>query len=282
MAVIAMTSLAGAPGVTTSTVAWALHSQRPTLIVEADVTGGSAILAGVWEGTRRHQPSILALASADPQDYRDTIYQQAQLLPECDDRWVLPAVGSGVQAASMLHVWGPLSATLAEISRTTGVDVLVDAGRLGMSGSAWPLIDAADAVLLFTDSTTPALNAAHIALPTLRAELDASGSHERLAVVPVLAPPGPTSLAARLSGRAEAGRAMRQTVRGQVAASVHPTKAIAGIRYDPRAASVYSDGMPTGRFTGSYVHDIERLIEATDAHIRRYRALLGVQEGTRP
>lgn len=278
MAVIALTSLTGAPGVTTTAVAWAMHAQRPTLIIEADVTGGSAILAGVWQGTLRHEPSILALASMDPEQFTATLWRHAVPLPERGDRWVLPGIGHGVQAAAMQGVWQPLSAVLSQISTQTGVDILIDAGRLGTAGSAWPLIENADAVLLLTDSTIPALNAVHIALPDLRAELDATGSHERLAVVPILAAAMTSQLGATARGEHPADGAVRPYSRGNVAATAHPTKAIAAIRHDPRAAAVFSDGMPSGRFVRGYLDDIRRLTEATEDHIARYRTLLGIKE----
>lgn len=278
MAVIALTSLTGAPGVTATAVAWAMHSERSTLIVEADVTGGSPILAGIWQGTVSHTPSVLALASVDPIDYGQTIWKHAVQLPQRSDRWVLPAIGHGVQATSMRGVWSPLSVVLSQLSLQTGMDVLIDAGRLGVAGSAWPLIQDADVVLLLTDSTLPALNAVHLALPSLRAELDETGSHERLAVVAVLGQPLTSRLWARLRGEPVAGAGVRPYQRGNVAASVHPTKAIAALRHDPRAASVYSDGVASGGFVGRYVDDIARLIEASDAHIARYRSLLGLKE----
>lgn len=45
MAVITVTSANGAPGVTTTALALALAWPRPCLLVEADVAGGSSILA---------------------------------------------------------------------------------------------------------------------------------------------------------------------------------------------------------------------------------------------
>ena len=49
MAVIVLVSAAGSPGVTTTGVGFALTADRPTLLVEADPTGGSAVLAGLWQ-----------------------------------------------------------------------------------------------------------------------------------------------------------------------------------------------------------------------------------------
>ena len=54
MAVIALTSASGSPGVTTTAVALAFLWPRPVVLVEADPTGGSAILAGYFRGTREY------------------------------------------------------------------------------------------------------------------------------------------------------------------------------------------------------------------------------------
>ena len=50
MAVICLTSASGSPGVTTTAVGLAFCWPRPVLLVEADPTGGSGILAGIPEG----------------------------------------------------------------------------------------------------------------------------------------------------------------------------------------------------------------------------------------
>ena len=46
MAVVALTSASGSPGVTTTAVGLALTWPRPVLLIEADPTGGSGVLAG--------------------------------------------------------------------------------------------------------------------------------------------------------------------------------------------------------------------------------------------
>ena len=61
MSVYALTSISGSPGVTTTAVAWAYLSPTPTLIVEADPTGGSPILAGVMRGEQPPDVSIIDL-----------------------------------------------------------------------------------------------------------------------------------------------------------------------------------------------------------------------------
>jgi hypothetical protein len=53
MAVYTLVSASGSPGVTTTALALASVWPRPVIVVEADPTGGSAILAGYFRGQQR-------------------------------------------------------------------------------------------------------------------------------------------------------------------------------------------------------------------------------------
>ncbi len=67
MAVIVLASAAGSPGVTTSAFGLALTWPRPVLLIEADPTGGSAMLAGFFRGTTAQTTGLLDLAWAHRQ-----------------------------------------------------------------------------------------------------------------------------------------------------------------------------------------------------------------------
>ena len=54
MALITLASAGGAPGVTATGLALASCWPRRCLLVEADPSGSSALLAGFWRGTRDH------------------------------------------------------------------------------------------------------------------------------------------------------------------------------------------------------------------------------------
>ena len=62
MAVIALTSASGSPGVTTTAFGMALLWPRPVLLLEADPTGGSGLLAGYFRGTREYVGGLIELA----------------------------------------------------------------------------------------------------------------------------------------------------------------------------------------------------------------------------
>ncbi|MGK2852999.1 MAG: hypothetical protein ACSLE3_02645, partial [Microbacteriaceae bacterium] len=62
MALIALASASGSPGVTTTAMGLALAWPRPVLLVEADPTGGSGLLAGYFRGTREYTAGLIELA----------------------------------------------------------------------------------------------------------------------------------------------------------------------------------------------------------------------------
>ena len=54
MVMITFASASGAPGVTSTALALASSWPRRVLLVEADPSGSSALLAGFWRGSRDH------------------------------------------------------------------------------------------------------------------------------------------------------------------------------------------------------------------------------------
>lgn len=64
MAIITLCSASGSPGVTTTALGLALSWTRPVILVEADPTGGSALLAGYLRGTTTPPDSLIDLALA--------------------------------------------------------------------------------------------------------------------------------------------------------------------------------------------------------------------------
>jgi hypothetical protein len=64
MALIVLTSSRGAPGVTTIALALALLWPRPSVLLEADVSGSSSVAAGCLRGTLGPQRGLINLAVA--------------------------------------------------------------------------------------------------------------------------------------------------------------------------------------------------------------------------
>lgn len=157
MAVIALASASGSPGVTTTCLGLALCWPRPVLLVEADPTGGSGLLAGYFRGTREYRSGVVELALTGT-DLADALAEVAQPIDDTPVSFVA-GTRSHTQAPALRDLWEPLSVVLGDLE-STGQDVIVDAGRLGLTGSPTPLLDNADLVLIATRTSLPALSAA--------------------------------------------------------------------------------------------------------------------------
>jgi MinD-like ATPase involved in chromosome partitioning or flagellar assembly len=156
MAVIALASASGSPGVTTTAVGMALLWPRPVLLVEADPTGGSGLLAGYFRGTREYAGGLIELALTSS-TIHDALAEVSQLIEGTSVSFVA-GTRSPAQAPALRDLWRPLSEELADLE-STGQDVIVDAGRLGLVGSPEPLLAGADLTLIVSRSTLPALSA---------------------------------------------------------------------------------------------------------------------------
>lgn len=168
MAVVALTSASGSPGVTTTAVGLALTWPRPVLLIEADPTGGSGVLAGYFRGTHEYDVGLieLALSPSSPADaLRDVVRPLNDGLAS-----FVAGTRSPAQATALTRVWEPLGEALADLDMQ-GQDVIVDAGRLGLVGSPEPLLAGADLSLLVTRSNLPALAAARSWASAVRHEL---------------------------------------------------------------------------------------------------------------
>lgn len=182
MAVVVLTSASGSPGVTSTALGLALTWPRPVLLVEADPTGGSAILAGYFRGTVAPTSGLIGLALAHREGRLEAELPSAALPIPRHDAMLLPGVRSHAQARSLTPVWEPLLTALRGLERT-GQDVIVDAGRLGLAGSPEPLIHGADLTLLTARTDLPSLSAARSWAATLRDERTTLGTEGGLGLL---------------------------------------------------------------------------------------------------
>jgi hypothetical protein len=110
MAVIALGSAAGSPGVTTSALGLALTWSRPVLLIEADPTGGSAMLAGFFRGTTAHTAGLIDLAWAQREGLLiEALAELPMPIPDSSAS-VLPGVRSHNQSGSLAALgsrWRP-------------------------------------------------------------------------------------------------------------------------------------------------------------------------------
>jgi len=183
MALIVLTSANGSPGVTTSALGLAMAWPRPTVLIDADPTGARAIPAGYFRGSQL--PTDLTIVDLAVSHRQGTLAEDLpHMLVRIPDTHVQFLCGPlrHTQARSLESLWEPLSGVLKGLERT-GQDVIVDAGRLGLEGSPFPLLMAADVAMLATRSTLPALVAASSWAPTLRNAFTRTGAESSLAVL---------------------------------------------------------------------------------------------------
>jgi hypothetical protein len=189
VALIALFSAGGSPGVTTTALALSLSWHRPVLMVEADPSGASAVFAGYFRGTHAPAGGLINLALAHRDGaLAETLPRETLVLdpsaPATSPVWFLPGVRGHQQAPSLIPLWEPLSEQLRAMDRQ-GQDVIVDAGRLGLTGWPRPLIEAADLALLVTRTSLPSLAASRSWAETLRTEFAATAGASRLGVLTV-------------------------------------------------------------------------------------------------
>ncbi|MGF1660997.1 MAG: hypothetical protein ACFCVG_00750 [Kineosporiaceae bacterium] len=258
MAVVVLASGTGAPGVTTTCLGLALSWPRPVLLVDADPSGGSAILAGYLKGQVPHDRGLVDLALAYRHGDLDNAIREATIALPGSQVELLPGVRSHSQAATVQPLWEPLAQVLAGMGEL-GVDVLVDAGRVGMAGTPWPLITSADLVALATRTTLPAVAGARSAAGSLAQRLRDAGTEDALGVV-VIGPGRPYSTR-------EVGRVLGMDV-------------LAELAWDPASADVYHLGaMPRRRFAAAALpRSLVAAGEALRAWVEGGQRRLGIRE----
>lgn len=224
MALFVFVSASGSPGVTSTVVGLALGWPRPVLVVEADPTGGSGILAGLFKGQVDH-PGLVELVLAHRNGVLGEALPRMRMPVDGTSVSVLCGAKSHEQAAGLAGLWEPLLPVLRELAGS-GMDVLVDAGRLGLTGWPRPLVAGADVSVLVSRSSLPALVAAR-------------------------------SWAASLAAEAVPGHAVRLLLVGEgrpyAAGEVSRTLGLASagsIGWDPVRAAVFSEGAAKPRTWG--------------------------------
>jgi len=217
MAMFALISPGGAPGVTTTALAIALTWPRSVIVAECDPAGGD-ILAGLFAG---HMPAPRGLIGAAFEAARGPAAVTAELnkqLAPLDDsgrRRFLAGITDPRQATSLAPVWPVIAAALSG----QDADVIADCGRLD-AGVGQPLSVLSDATAVVM-VMRPTLRQVAAARPRVEMLAQFLGGSDRLAVLLV----GDHGLK---SGE----------IRGSLG-----IKMIGTVPDDPRTAEVLSDGV---------------------------------------
>ncbi|WBB78101.1 ParA family protein [Micromonospora sp. WMMD882] len=162
MAIIALASAKGSPGVTTTALACTLSWHRRLVLAECDPAGGS-VLAGYLGGTLDGPRGIGELAVGELRDGSLEAMFWSQLV-DLDapkrERLLLPGVVDPAQAGSVTPLWQRFADFFTSLEQgTPPYDVLVDCGRLAVTGAPWPVLRAAAVVLVVTRATLPDISA---------------------------------------------------------------------------------------------------------------------------
>jgi len=248
MSVVVLCSASGSPGVTTTAVAMALNWPRPVLLVDADPTGSSGILAGFLRGTTEYEAGLIELALS-PLDVAEALRDVVR--PLAPNVSYIAGIRAHTQAAALRDLWEPLSTALADLE-SSGQDAVVDAGRLGLLGSPQPLLESADLTLLLTRATLPALAAARSWAETVRHP--ASGWRH----------PG-----VMLVGEGQPYRATEVT-------KVLGMPVVTDLPDEPDAAGVFHRGAPPPRHfeAGTYARALAAAVQSVQAQVARTRLAL--------
>lgn len=171
-----VTSGKAAPGVTTCCWALALAWPRWLLVADCDPAGGdmaAGLLVGrvsaargllSWSSAARRCGSAAAAASMLP--------AHATELPERPGVWFVPGFATATAAESFTEAtWTQLASALAQSTSLIGRDALVDFGRVVGQRASWPLLRAADRVLLAVRPSVRSVHAAQDVITRLRYEL---------------------------------------------------------------------------------------------------------------
>jgi MinD-like ATPase involved in chromosome partitioning or flagellar assembly len=172
----AITSGKAAPGVTTAAWALALAWPRTVLVADCDPAGGdmaAGLLVGrvsldrgllSWSTSARRGTPALAAASM--------LAAHVVEVPEQSNVWLLPGFANATQAHSFTEeVWERLALALERSAAAIHRDALVDTGRLAGERGNWPVLRAAERVLVAVRPSVRSVHAAQDLTQRLRYEL---------------------------------------------------------------------------------------------------------------
>lgn len=226
MSIIVCTSAAGAPGVTSTALGLALTWSRDVLLADCDRDPSQAIQAGYLRGMDHGGRGLAALARLHrenrelaPDLWRHTV---ALVQSEEKQRRFLPGFSQPATVRLFESVWPELADAFTSLAEN-GVDVIVDAGRIGRDGLPLPLLAQADAVCIFTHTSLRALAATRLHLPLVADQLDQLPVAAAMGLV-LVGPNRPYS--------------------GSEIAAQFGTPCWAELEYNHKLAAVLSDGAP--------------------------------------
>ena len=135
MSTLAIASAGTIPGVTTTALALTMAWARPVMLVEADVSKPSAVVAGLLQGALPADAGLMGVAqtagieAVTEQDIWDFSVPLPQQSDEELGRWLLPALSEPAAARQMRSFWTDLLRELRGLDAHP-MDAIVDLGRI--------------------------------------------------------------------------------------------------------------------------------------------------------
>lgn len=151
MALVALASAKGSPGVTTASLVLGALWPRPVLLAECDPAGSDVAvrMTAAGGGPLNSDRGLVSLAAAGRKGLDDdVILAHSQRLDGGLD--VLVGVRTPEQIGGMGGLWQPLGISLNQLRH---VDVLADCGRIGPASPQLPVIQAARLVVMVCTAT---------------------------------------------------------------------------------------------------------------------------------
>jgi hypothetical protein len=227
MAMYALVSPGGSPGVTTTALALALTWPRPIVVAECDPAGGS-ILAGLFAGHLSAPRGLLGVALDAGRGAGAVASDLSEHLASLDDsgnKMFLAGINDPRQAPGLTPSWPVIAAALA----SQRADVIADCGRLDAGhGQPASVLTQATAVVMVM---RPSLRHIAAARPRIDLALSLIGGTGRLGVLLI----------------GERGRRDHSHAAGEIAKALG-VPVIGTLPMDAKTAAVLSDGV--GRRSG--------------------------------
>ena len=237
MSTIVLTSVSGAPGVTTTAIGLGRVWPQSSLVVEDDTH--HAMLAGYLRAAQHAEPNLAAVANltSTPTNAQTVWESIARPLPTDDPVGGLRRKGilgppTPWSRAGIDPRWGFMLALWRQLAEA-GIDTIIDLGRLATPLTstphliAAPIIDDADMILVMIEATLRDVAGARTMVEGLAEQMNLAGAHQRLGL---------------LVHRGGAARGVAEFTDKEITSALQ-LPVCGSIVHDPVAAAQLSDGV---------------------------------------
>ena len=237
MSTIVLTSVSGAPGVTTTAIGLGRVWPQSSLVVEDDTH--HAMLAGYLRAAQHAEPNLATVANltATPTNAQTVWESIARPLPTDDPvsglrRKAVLGPPTPWSRAGIDPRWGFMLALWRQLAEA-GIDTIIDLGRLATPLTstphliATPIIDDADMILVMIEATLRDVAGAHTMVEGLAEQMNLAGAHQRLGL---------------LVHRGGAARGVAEFTDKEITSALQ-LPVCGSIVHDPVAAAQLSDGV---------------------------------------